>query len=179
MAWSEGTYAAWCRTSGLPSIAKTCAAVPTAGDAGGGPGLGFPGQPDLRLAGADQMLATVGTKNPYVATLLGVLVAGGSWVDGPFEGQLHDSRFDGEEGTTHSPALGLKGQVVAGGLGAVQIRISVAGDLRTLVYLADHVQSLAAPVLVPASVTGTITDRGLHGTLIVTALSGQAESLQW
>ncbi len=177
--WSEGTYAAWCRASGLPTADKTCAAEPTAEEKENGTGLGFPGQPDLRLSDADQMLATVETQNPYVATLLGALVTDGSWVDGPFEGQLHDSHFDDEEGTLHAPALGLKGQVVAGGLGAAQIQISVVGDLRTLLFLDNHVQGFSEPILVPASVTGTVTDRGLHGSLIVTALSGQAESLQW
>jgi len=177
--WTEGTYASWCRSWGRPTPGTSCPQVPTAEDLEKGPSLPVPGQPDLSLADADALVAGLTAKNPYVAALVGALLDDGSWVDGPFEGQIQDSHFDEEAGTTQSPALRFTGQVVAGGIGAAQIQIDVTGDLRDLPYLGDYVRDLSPSTLVPATVTGTVTDRGLHGALVVTAPDGKAEAVQW
>ena len=179
--WAEGTYASWCRSWSRPAADQACAPAPSAEELEKArfaePGLG---QPDLRLADAKAMLDLLAIENPYVSTLVGVLIEDGSWVEGPFEGEIHDSRFD--EGTAtlvHAPALRLAGLVVTGGVGAAQVQLSVGGDLGSLVYLRGLALAAAPSSLVPSGLTGTVTDRGLHGTLVVTAADGKSETIQW
>ena len=178
--WAEGTYASWCRSWVRATANKPCAPSPSADALAQAPGSPLAGQSDLRLADAEAMLTIVATRNPYVAALLGVLTEDGSWVEGPIEGQIHDSRFDEETATlAHAPALRLSGLVVTGGVGAAQVQVALQGDLGSLVHLRDLALAAAPAALVPSSLTGTVTDRGAHGTLVVRAGDGKSETIQW
>ncbi|MGH2668333.1 MAG: hypothetical protein ACRDH5_04290 [bacterium] len=73
----------------------------------------------------------------------------------------------------------LSGLVVAGGVRAAQVQVTLQGDLGSLVHLRAQALALAPSALVPASVTGTVTDRGSHGTLVVAARDGKSETIQW
>jgi hypothetical protein len=179
--WAEDTYASWCRTWSRPAANQACTPAPSAEELenarGAVPGLG---QPDLRLADSKAMLDLLAIKNPYVSTLVGVLIEDGSWVEGPIEGEIHDSRFDEATATlVHAPALRLAGLVVTGGVGAAQVQLSVAGDLGSLVHLRDLALAAAPSSLVPSGLMGTVTDRGVHGTLVVTTADGKSQTVQW
>lgn len=180
VSWREGTYASWCRSWVRPAATQPCAPSPTAEEKEGAPTTPGLGQPDLRLADSETMLGLLTSKNPYVAALLGVLIEDGSWVEGPIEGQIHDSRFNEEAAAlAHAPALRLTGLVVTGGVGAAQVQVTLQGDLGSFTHLRELALAATPSALVPSILTGTVTDRGAHGTLVVTAGDGKSETLKW
>lgn len=179
--WSEGVYATWCRSWSRPAAGAACGTAPDAAQVEeartAAPDLG---KPDLRLEDPQALLDLLAAKNPYVSTLLALLVEDGAWIEGPFEGQVHDSRFDEETAAlAHSPALRVTGLVVAGGIGATQVELAIDGDLGVLAHLRGASLAAAPAAIAPAGLTGTVTDRGAHGSLVVTAAGGKSETVVW
>jgi len=59
------------------------------------------------------------------------------------------------------------------------VQVALQGDLGSLVHLRELALAAAPAALVRARLTGTVTDRGAHGTLVVTAGDGKSEAIQW
>lgn len=163
--WSDSLYASWCSASGRPQ--PSC--VETAGIA------------PARLAHADVLANALQSRNPYVATLLTAMLDDQRWADGPVEGVVHESRFDEQAGLgLHAPAIRFVGQAISGALDATQINVTVLGDLGTMGALSRELGNGGAGLPVtPRSIQGTITEGGLHGSLVVIGPNGQSETVQW
>jgi len=126
------------------------------------------------------MMQALESRNPYVATLIDALQQSGSWVAGTVQGLIHDSQYDEISGDlSNGTAVPFTGGVTTGGLDSAQVQITVNGDLRQLTGLKQYVDSMAGAPVPPASVHGTVTDGGLHGSLLVVGLDGASETIQW
>ncbi|HEX5759085.1 MAG TPA: hypothetical protein VF121_07810 [Thermoanaerobaculia bacterium] len=180
IAWADGTYASWCRSWSHPAANQGCAPSPSAEESAAlsqAPGFG---RPDLRLDDPEAVLAVLGSRNLYLSTLVGALIEDGSWVEGPVQGLIHDSRFDEATASlAHAPALRFTGLVVTGGLGAAQIQLTVHGDLGGFAHLRERALAVAPASLVPVSLSGTVTEQGRHGSLVIAAGDGKSETIQW
>jgi hypothetical protein len=118
--------------------------------------------------------------NPYIALLVSALQDGQRWIDGPAEGLVHDSYYDGMSGTlSHSAALRWIGLVTKGGLNAVQLDITVTADLRTLAWLKQVADTAFPAAIVPGTIHGVVTDGGLHGSLVAISPDGKSQPIQW
>jgi hypothetical protein len=162
--WSDSLYASWCSASGNQPI---CSTTPR----GVAP----------RIAHGDALASSLQSRSPLVAALVTAMLDDQRWVDGPVEGVLHESRFNGVTGAgDHSQAVRFVAQVVSGALDAVQLNVTVLGDLGAMAELSHAMTSGSArPLVVPQSIQGTVTEGGLHGTLVVLGVNGQSETLDW
>jgi hypothetical protein len=162
--WSDSLYASWCSASGnqLPCATTPRAAAP-------------------RIAHGDALASALQSRNPFVAALVTAMLDDQRWGDGPVEGVLQESRFNGVTGAgDHSQAVRFVAQVIPGALDAVELNVTVLGDLGAMAEL-SHAMTIgsARPPVVPQSIQGTVTEGGLHGTLVVLGVNGQSETLQW
>lgn len=119
--WGEGGYAAWCRASGKP--APACPVPQPAEDNAGRP----IDPPPAQVLAPDDLTAVLAVRNPFVAALLAAMQDDGQWASGPVEGLVHPSRLDEATGAVaHGRAFHFSGQVVAGGIDAAEVTMTIA-----------------------------------------------------
>lgn len=169
--WAGVTYSSWCRVSGPAKTSARCPADTSGRQLSPNP---------AGLSSGFEMAKALAGRNPYVATLIDALQQSGGWVAGPVQGLIHDSHYDESTGElSHGTAVPFSGSVTTGGLDAAQIQLTVDGDLRQLAHLRLYVDSILGAAVPPSSVRGTVTERGLHGSLLVVGLDGLSEAIQW
>lgn len=165
------TFGSWCLA--WESIHSPCTA-PAAPAGAASPATG------ASLTNAAAMTGAVQGSNPYLAILLRAVQDGQNWATGPVRGFIHDSQYDETTGVlSHTVALPFTGAIIPGGTDAVQIDLAVAGDVRQLAGLQQYVATTTPAAVPPLLVHGTITSGGLHGSLLVTGVTGSSQTVQW
>jgi hypothetical protein len=132
------------------------------------------------LTNAAAMMAAAQAGNPYLVILLKALQDGQDWAAGPVHGFIHDSQYDETTGVlSHTTALAFTGAIIPGGTDAVQVDLAVSGDIRQLARLQQYVAATTPSAVPPLLVHGTITSGGLHGSVLITGVTGSSQTVQW
>jgi len=169
-----GVYASYCRAWGV--VRSGCGYATSAVDQFGN----SMAVPTPQLPNASAMSAALSSRNPFVAALVLAMQDGGSWVDAPMKGFLHDSHYDSGSGAvTHTSAVQFVAKAVATGAGGEQIDITVQGDAGQLGWLRQYCAMVAPAAVPPAQIHGVVTDGGLHGNLVAQSAGGQSQTIQW
>ncbi len=167
-------FAAFCGAWG--QTGPTCQPAPAL-VSGVTPGTASPAS--AALANAGSMMTVLASQNPYAAALLRALNQQGAWAVGTVQGIIHGAHHDSVTGaTTHDTAVPFSASISLAA-GTATVNILVQGDLTQLTRLQQYCASSVPSAAVPASISGTVVQGGLHGALQITPTAGPSQSIQW